>query len=1099
MKKVHLFLFFTISIQIIFSQTEYLQYRSKDNPLYWKNRKPHAAYWQQDVHYNIYAKLNDSTDIIEGEEEIIYWNNSPDMLNELFFHLYNNAQCKNSYLSDLYKNNNIPLKYGKYRANNLGTEILSIEIFQKHLKNCDSIMEVKIVNGEYQEIIKLQCDTEIIKKTIDNYEIDNTIMKVPLPQALSPDNYLTIKIKFRTYFDKEAIRNRMKLFETFGYKHYDIVHWYPRISVYDQKMRWDTQQHMDHEFYGEFGSFYVELSLPEHYILDGTGILINEKEVLPKELREKLNLSNFKNKPFNSPASVLIPKSNRYKTWKFSAINVHDVAYTADPTYRIDEKVYNGIRCIALVQEPHAAGWLNATEYMTKIIEVNSKNIGPYYYPKIICADAQDGMEYPMLTLDGGFDPFYRTLLIHEMTHNWFFGMLGSNETYRAFLDEGFTQFYTADTYQHIDGPYSYNHLPQNKYEKLSFEPLKEMDASVYNPYYNYVVTQQLDMPLNTHSDDFNGGIRHGGGYSLVYFKTATMLKNLEYVLGRKLFDGAIQHYFHKWKFAHPYPEDFRDAVIEYTKTDLNWFFDQWLETTKTIDYKISKVKRKGSGVYQITFKRKGEMQMPMDFTIIDKNDSAIHYHIPNNWFVKPTKANVLPRWIGWGTKLKPYYTTTISIGKENSIKQLIIDPSYRLADVDWTNNIYPFKTEVNFDWKVYKPANWKYYEMKIFPSLWYNGYDGIKVGANLTGDYLKYKHLFDLTFYFNTGALQTKLDTNISRNSFYPFSVMLNYKTRIRSLWKQTYFTLDGRLIDGLKLASAGFEKFTLDQQTKFYIYYKAMWRDQWRDSVYLLYPAEWTYKALNGAFHLGFEKKYSHVNGNGILLMDIRASAFSKHSDYSYIQLQNTHRFRLWKFDFNTRILAQYGIATFAPSESMLYVAGANPEDMMNNKYTRSMGIIPTEWTTYGAVTNHFSYGGGLNIRGYNGYFLPTVNKDGTLKYNYKGLSGGAVNAELEFTRVFSFLKIKKIDDAIKLKTYVFGDIGTININYNNELLKFSEPIADAGVGGSITVYKFGPITQIKPLTIRMDIPLFLNRLPYAEKDYIQFRWLLTVNRAF
>lgn len=1100
MKNFYSFVIFTLISIVSFSQNEYLQYRSKNNPLYWKNRKPYSGYWQQDVHYNIYATLNDSTDIISGEEEIIYWNNSPDELKEIFMHLYNNAQCKNSYLSDLYKNNKIPLKYGKYREKNLGTEIMSIEIKHKTTSHCDSILTVGATDdGLPKETFSVICDTILYSQKCDNYEIDNTILRISLEFPLKPNDSIVIKIRFKTYFDKEAIRNRMKMFETFGYKHYDIVHWYPRISVYDHKMKWDTQQHLDHEFYGDFGSYYVELSLPEQYILDGTGIMINEKEVLPEELRKKLDLSNFKNKPFNSPPSEIIKPTGKYKTWKFSAINVHDVAYTADPTYRIDEKVFNGVRCIALVQEPHAAGWLNATEYMTKIIDVNSKNIGPYYYPKMICADAQDGMEYPMLTLDGGFDPFYRTLLVHEMTHNWFFGMLGSNETYRAFLDEGFTQFYTADTYQQIDGPYSFNHIPQNKYEKISFEPLKEMDASVYNPYYSYVVMNQLDMPLNTHSDDFNGGIRHGGGYSLVYFKTATMLKNLEYVLGRKLFDEAMQYYFHKWKFAHPYPEDFREAIIEYTKVDLNWFFDQWLETTKTIDYKINRVKKIGDGKYKITFKRKGDQQMPIDFAVINKNDSAIHYHIPNTWFVKTTSANVLPRWIGWGPKLKTTYTATVDIGKSNSIKQVIIDPSYRLADIDWTNNYYPFKTEVNFDWKVYKPINWRYYEMKVFPALWYNGFDGLKIGANLTGDYLRFKHVFDFTLYFNTAAGQNYLDTAISRNSIYPVSFILNYKTRLNKIGKQTNVFLDGRFIDGLKLASAGFEKFLRDNQMRIYVYYKAMWRDQWRDSVYLLSPAEWTYKALNGAFHIGVENTYSHINGNGKISMDIRASAFSKFNDYSYIQLENIHHLKLWKFDFHSRIFAQYGIANNAPYESMLYVAGANPEELMNNKYTRSMGILSPDWTTYSFNTNHFSYGGGLNLRGYNGYVLPTVNTDGTIRYNYKGLSGASVNAELEFTRLFSFLRVKKLSKSMKIQTYIFGDVGSINTNYINESLKFSDPLADAGLGATLTISKWGPLTEFKPLTIRFDMPLFLNRVPANEKDYFQFRWLISINRAF
>src|SRR5690606_16208432 len=195
-----------------------------------------------------------------------------------------------------------------------------------------------------------------------------------------------------------------------------------------------------------------------------TGTLINEKEMLPDDLRKKLDISNFLQKPFNSPPSEIIKKDGTKKTWKFSALNVHDFALTADPNYRIGEANWNGIRCIALVQESHAAGWYNAASYTAKVMEINSYNIGTYPHPKMIIADAQDGMEYPMLTLCGGTDPDYRTLLVHEMTHNWFQGMVGSNENYRAWMDEGFTQFYTAATYQFIDGPITFEPRSKSNY-----------------------------------------------------------------------------------------------------------------------------------------------------------------------------------------------------------------------------------------------------------------------------------------------------------------------------------------------------------------------------------------------------------------------------------------------------------------------------------------------------------------------------------------------------------------------------------------------------------------------------------------------------------
>ena len=232
-----------------------------------------------------------------------------------------------------------------------------------------------------------------------------------------------------------------------------------------------------------------------------------------------------------------------------------------------------------MAQEPHASGWQQSAAFTKEIIRVYSEDFGMYDWPKIIVADAQDGMEYSMLTLDGGTYPGHQGLLAHEVGHMWFYGMLGSNEQYRAFMDEGFTQFLTAWSMDKLGKAKIYD-MPANRY------------FSAYYPYFLYQ-HEGYDYPLNTHSADFRGAIRQGGGYGLVYFKTATMLYNLQYVLGDSLFQEAMKYYVNRWKFAHPYPEDFRQAITDYTNTDLTWFFDQWMETTKEIDYGITKVKQK--------------------------------------------------------------------------------------------------------------------------------------------------------------------------------------------------------------------------------------------------------------------------------------------------------------------------------------------------------------------------------------------------------------------------------------------------------------------------------------------------------------------------
>lgn len=1046
-----------------FSQNEFIDYRSATNPLYWKNRKPFEGYWQQDVHYNIKAELNDSTDILTGNEELTYWNNSPYDISFVYFHLYSNAQIKDSYCADLYKNNDYNLKFGKYRSNGLGTQVEKITVNGAELKT----------------------------------ELDNTILKVYFQKPLKSGESITMTLDFKTYFDTEAIRNRMKMFSTFGFKHYDIVHWYPRVAVIDSKFAWNTDQHMDHEFHGDFGSFNVEMTLPNNYVADGTGTLINEKEVLPDTLRKKLDISNFLKKPFNSPPSIITKKDGTKKTWKFSAINVHDFAFTADPTYRIGETNWDGVRCIALVQEPHAAGWYNCSNYIAKILEVNSYNIGPYHHPKMIVADAQDGMEYPMLTLCGGFDPGYRSLLIHEITHNWFQGMVGTNENYRAFMDEGFTQFYTADTYQYIDGPIMVTQKPKSNYVEKFTEPVKVLDNQIYNSFYYNAVIKEEELPLNTHSDDFNGAIRHGGGYGQVYTKTAAMLKNLEYVLGRSFFDKAMQHYFKQWKFCHPYPEDFRNSVIGFTGVDLNWFFDQWLETTKTVDYKIGRIKHKKNDVYEITFKRKGSMQMPIDFVVIDKNDSARHYYIPNTWFEKPTGANTLPRWIGWGPNLKPTYTATLNIGTK--IKNVIIDPSYRLADVDMTNNVKHGFINVRFDSHVYNPLNWKKYDMRIRPALWYNGYDGAKFGAVLSGDYLLTKHVFEFGVWLSSGLGQAYIDSNDKVNSFNKISFLLDYKTSLNKYIKKSNVYLQLKSLDGLDAGTIGFEKRINNNNTRLYTHLKAMLRDMPQDMVYLINDKEWGYRKLNSAIHIGLEHNYKYKRGVGNILLNLRSAAFTNDYDFSAATITSVNKNDLGKININTRVFGQIGFGNSLPSESMLYVAGANNEDLMDNKYTRSMGIVPRDWGNYGTTTNHFTSGGGLGLRGFSGYLLAQKNADGSFSYNYKGASGAAFNTEIEFGELFKFMNPKFLKNSIKLQPYIFGDAGIINTNPANKANVMSDIMFDAGVGTTLSIVRWGQLYNIKPLTVRFDMPFFINRLPYAEKDYFQFRWMIGINKAF
>jgi hypothetical protein len=1052
-------------------------FATPSNNLYWKNRKPFEGYWQQDVHYKIKAEVDEKTDIITATEELTYTNNSPDTLAFVYFHLYENAFQPGSYTDKLHRANDYPVKFGAYESAGLGTQISKLSSNGQELKT----------------------------------ELDNTILKVYLPKPLVPGGSARFEVDFKTYFDgKGNIRRRMKMFNAYGFKHYDGVHWYPRISVYDRKQGWDTDQHLTREFYGDYGTFDVELTLANNFILDATGLLQNTDEVLPKALRDSIDLKRFKDKPWESPPSFHIKPDGTKKTWKFHAENVHDFAFTADPTYRMGELTWNGILVRAMAQEPHASRWQSAAAFTASVIKTYSEDFGMYGYPKMVVCDAQDGMEYPMLTLDGGFEPDFHALIAHEVGHNWFFGMVGSNETYRAMMDEGFTQFLDSWACIKLDGPYTVSRFkPKSPYIQRYQKPTLTINSEVYNRYL-FDAAKGDETTLNTHSDHFGSALRHGGGYGMVYSKTATMLWNLQYVLGDDLFQKCMQHYFNQWKFCHPYPEDFRNSVIQFAHVDLNWFFDEWIETAQTIDYAVKHVhKGKTPNEYIITFKREGKMQMPIDFTVKSGDGKTYSYYIPNTWFEKKTTATLLPRWIGWD-KLQPEYQAHVIV--PGGIADVAIDTTNRLADVNMLNNSLKFPLDYRFDSKVYNTPDWKHYELFARPDLWYNGYDGVKAGLHLNGNYLNYRHIFDANVWFNTAFGQQKLPIGAEPLKFDLISWRLNYKTATDKILKHSDVFASAKYLDGLIGTSLGFEVRDKSQKNRGYVFLKTMFRPDRSSLTYLLYPSEWDYGMANITLNLGFDHAYTYHHGSGSLNMALRTSALGSDYDFSTASVTQINRHDLGKkFKFSTRIYAQYGTGTHFASESSLYLAGANSEELMDNKYTRSIGFVPTDWLGYGPSTNHFQYGGGLNLRGYAGYLVPKLMDDGSERYQYRGTTGASVSGELEFQKLFTgglrFMRkaaainslFTKINNTFNLQTYLFGDAGILNTNTSKEVLKFGDVRADAGVGAALTVKRWGPLQLAKPLTVRFDIPLFLNITPAQDPQYLMFRWVVGINRTF
>lgn len=1060
-------------------------YRSPDNTHYWKHRKPYPSYWQQDVKYRIQATLDDDAQALRASLMLLtYYNNSPDTLHEMYFHVYENAFQPHSYYHQLWLANKQKPNFGKkYEIKGLGTTV------HEMLYNGSPVTP----------------------------EHDNTIFRIRLPSPLLPGDSAVIQCSFDTYFDSGDMRRRNKIFENSRRTHhYDAVHWYPSVCVYDRKFGWHTDQHLDKEFYSEIGSFEVALTVPSHFIVEATGILTNKKEVMPDTLEQQLNINNFISKPWNSVPSDIIAPTNSKKTWKYYANNVHNFAFTTDPTYRIGkDTTRQGIEVISLVQETHAIGWKSSGRFTAKVMEVYEKDFGPYIWPKVVIADARDGMEYPMLTLDDGYYPRHQFLLAHEVGHMWYYGMVSSNETYRALLDEGFTQFLTIWSMEKIVGKGAKNvyALPVYKSDSVKYRMERMYDGYLKDVLAGY------DEPLNTHSSGFHSAIRQGGGYRMVYFKTATMLYNLRYVLGDSLFQGAMRYYFQKWYNAHPYPEDFREAVREYTKWDLTWFFDQWLETTKNVDYAISRIRKRSSVsnlarvvydttfahdtpyLYEIFLKRKGRMHMPLDIQVLYSNDSISTWHIPNTWHTKPQDAQLLPKWYGWDRLNQQY---SMAVYTPYKIKKLHIDPKGDLADIDLRNNTSGmfYKWRLDYGLETKQPRDKQFLYAR--PDAWWNAFDGVQTGVNLKTNYYDSQDWWECSVYQHSGLAQYQIPQEI-KNKHQWGSYFVTYRRHMLGIWRQLYFQSDQMYSGGVWKQKSGFEKIFRYQDLKnpryttLFLYTQQLLRPHSIYDEYSLYSDHWEVNRLNSVIQMGVRRNYPLGNKQGHWQTELRVPGPLAGTNYGYLQFSSINIINLLKvFELRSRTFARAGYGD-TPMESQLYLAGASPEELIHNKYTRSRGFVPPTWTDY----NEFEYtpfhmGGGLNIRGYSGYKDIYAYIPGDTTYqNYIGRSGIAHSLEVDLDGL-----VPRFDHRLlrpfHLDTYIFADAGYMFSIQTQANKQFPGPFrGSTGVGTALTIQFRG--FDIKPLTLRVDYPLLNSSDTFESNAFDPRRILFGINRSF
>ncbi len=497
-------------------------------------------YWQQQVRYDIKAELNDTHKTISAFETIVYTNHSPSKLNYIWFHLWPNAY-KNESTALLQQIKNDPERAKK--AENFGTGYIDSLDFK--------------ING-------LSAKTEAHENP---QYID--VVKLLLNQPLLPGDSITITTPFKVLLPPYFSRS--------GYADGEFMacQWYPKPAVFD-KNGWHAFPYLDMgEFYSEYGNYSVSITVPSSYIVGATGALQTTDELAAYKKVGQKNISNRKGKP-----STYIPITKEpTKTLHYVAENVPDFAWFSSKDFIIqyDTAQLPGgkiIDAFSFYHNKKKTIWNNSIDYIKDAVKAYSRWIGDYEYPTVQVVEgpannSSGGMEYPMITLITSPDAKVESLdavIAHEIGHNWFMSMLGSNERAHTWMDEGLNTYYQfryeAEKYRtnSIFG----NQLPAD----LKKLPVDEFLGIIYNAIDKSIpMKSAMDIP----ADKFPTSEEYG---LTSYVKAALWMYLLESVVGTEKIDIAMKHYFTQWKHKHPQPEDMRAAFEEALNADLKKFFE---------------------------------------------------------------------------------------------------------------------------------------------------------------------------------------------------------------------------------------------------------------------------------------------------------------------------------------------------------------------------------------------------------------------------------------------------------------------------------------------------------------------------------------------
>ncbi len=655
-------------------------------------------YWQQFVHYTMDITLDTANHDIHGESSIMYVNQSPDSLDQIYMHLYPNAFKEGSVKYREFSQN-----YG--RLGRIAAMMTDMDPYESGI----NIHDFLVKNEE--------------EHTGTQFKIDDTILSSKLPNPLAPYDTLTIDMKW-THHVGEMIERAGRIGNQ-----YNMAQWYPKIVVYDEKGWHADPFHAEGEFYGEFGTFDVTLDLPKGYIVGATGTVVqgdpgwNDVAVDTTQLFSAW-LSEYKHTKTTSD-------STQRRVVTFHAEDVHDFAWITSPTFLYEHDEWNGIDIHILYNEDNGEDWSRVVrERSLRALKWLSTKFGAYQYPQVTVTDRPPGggMEYPMLAMNGSNS---ESLIVHEIGHIWFYGMLGNNEIDESWLDEGFTTFQTR-WYMETRYPPSGNDLSLNRYKPYQkkywrFTPWTD------HAQWSTIRFQQSgrDEPISRASYLFDSGRVYRQN---AYIKPSLMLNELRYVMGDSLFLVAMQTYFDRWKLKHVNEERFIAIAEEVCEEELGWFFNAWLHDTQQFDIALCGWDKKNleDGIWEVTvdLRQKGNRFLPVEIETIFKDGTT-----SRTW---------------WKNHLWCYEDTfNYSVSKEPM--KIVLDPDKMTVDADRRNNQSGrMKRERMFrrPGMTYNPID--AYVVQWSPLLYFHEQDGYRPGIRISR---KYGHYESLDLKLTTGV----------------------------------------------------------------------------------------------------------------------------------------------------------------------------------------------------------------------------------------------------------------------------------------------------------------------------------------------------------